>query len=98
MPKLVLPVVHKTKVSTIELRPYEKGKAAHVRALARYFFRHVHGHTFAVFIKMLLPSLTHDQLENIGYVRLRNLADMKLDQIEEVSKSILPEGHLLREE
>lgn len=88
MPKLTLPVAHGTKISTIELRPYEKGKAAHVRALARYFFRHVHGHTLAVFLKALLPSLTNEQLENIGYVRLRNLASMKLDQIEEISNSI----------
>ena len=88
MPKLVLPVVIKTKISTIELRPYEKGKAAHVRALARYFYRHVHGHTFGVFLKALLPSLTNEQLENLGHVRLCNLARMDLDQIEEISKSI----------
>ncbi len=88
MPKLVLPVVNKTKVSTIELRPYEKGKPAHVRALARYFYRHVHGDTLDVFLKALLPSLTHEQLQNIGYVRLRNLASMTLDQIEEISDSV----------
>lgn len=88
MPKLVLPVVHKTKVSTIELRTYEKGKAAHVRALARYFYRHVHGHTFSVFLKALLPSLTNEQLENLGQVRLRDLARMELDQIEEISTLI----------
>ncbi len=91
MPKLVLPVVVKTKISTIELRPYEKGKARHVRALARYFYRHVHGHTFGVFLKALLPSLTSEQLLNIGYVRLRNLASMSLDQIEKISRSVREE-------
>lgn len=88
MPKLILPVAHKTKVSTIELRTYTKGKPRHVRALARYFYRYVHAHTFSVFLKALLPSLTNEQLENIGCVRVRDLARMELDQIEEISTSI----------
>jgi predicted transcriptional regulator len=88
MPKLVLPVVHKTRLSTIEMRSYEKGKLTHVRALARYLFRYVHGRTTSIFLKALLPSLTDAQLENIIHVRLQNLANIKLDQLEEISNSI----------
>lgn len=88
MPKLVLPIAHKTKVSTIELRAYERWKPAHVRALARYLFRYVHARTISILLKALLPSLTDAQLENIIHVRLQNLARMKLDEIEEISNSI----------
>ena len=88
MPKLVLPVAHETKVSTIELRAYDRWKPAHVRALARYLFRYVHARTVSTFLKALLPSLTDAQLENIIHVRLQNLANTKLDQIEEIAKSI----------
>jgi len=88
MPKLILPVATKTKISTIEIRSYNKSELRHVRALARYLFRYVHGHTISTFLKALLPSLTDEQLENTIHVRLRNLANMKLDQIEEISNSI----------